>query len=343
MTFGEHLEELRGALIKALSALVFFVLIGLFFAGDVVDGIQAPLREGLLHFYQDQGKRELAQRLAAREGRTSPNDADLAEATRIVEEEGFLSEERYIDRKRLLEILDFKEHRPTAAKEATGTKESQASSRPWREKDLVKVLLYFPADKDPRIRVIGLSVHEAFTVWIKAAFLVGVLLASPLIFYFIWEFVAAGLYPHEKHYVHVFLPFSLALFIAGALLAFYAVMGFILDFLFPFYALLGIDPDPRIGEWLSFVLILPVGFGISFQLPLVMLFLERIGIFTIQSYLSKWRISILVIFTLSMLLTPADPWSMILMAIPLTALYFGGIALCHYLPKQKTPFGNTVE
>jgi sec-independent protein translocase protein TatC len=146
--------------------------------------------------------------------------------------------------------------------------------------------------------------------------------------------VAVGLYPHEKKYVHVFLPISLGLFLAGVFLAFFVVFRFVLAFLFTFYQWMGIDPDPRITDWLTFVLILPLGFGISFQLPLVMLFLERIGIFTVASYTSHWRISVLVIFVLAMILTPSDPYSMLLMAVPLTALYFGGIAMCQLMPRR---------
>ena len=67
-------------------------------------------------------------------------------------------------------------------------------------------------------------------------------------------------------------------------------------------------------------------------------FLERIGIFTVKSYLTKWRVAILVIFVLAMLLTPADPISMLMMAVPLTILYFGGVALCHWMPKSRSPF-----
>jgi len=81
---------------------------------------------------------------------------------------------------------------------------------------------------------------------------------------------------------------------------------------------------------MSFVLILPVGFGLGFQLPLVMLFLERIGIFDAAAYASQWRIAILVICVVSALLTPADPYSMLFLAAPLTLLYFGGVALCHW-------------
>ncbi len=69
----------------------------------------------------------------------------------------------------------------------------------------------------------------------------------------------------------------------------------VLRFFFSFNHAFNVDPDPRLSEWLGFVLMLPVAFGISFQLPLVMLFLERIGIFTAASYVSKWRIAVLSI------------------------------------------------
>ncbi|HQU47011.1 MAG TPA: twin-arginine translocase subunit TatC, partial [Pirellulales bacterium] len=88
-------------------------------------------------------------------------------------------------------------------------------------------------------------------------------------------------------------------------------------------------------EWMGFVIFLPLGFGISFQLPLVMLFLERIGVFNVQAYLQRWRIAILVIFVLSAILTPADPYTIFFMAIPLTILYFGGVLLCHWLPRGR--------
>ena len=98
---------------------------------------------------------------------------------------------------------------------------------------------------------------------------------------------------------------------------------------------MGIDPDPRISEWLSFAIFLPLGFGLSFQLPLVMLFLERIGIMSVAVYLAKWRMAVLVIFVIAMVLTPADPISMLAMAMPLSGLYFLGILLCHYFPRRK--------
>jgi len=211
-----------------------------------------------------------------------------------------------------------------------------------RRKDMVTVRMYHGVEDDPRVRVVGLDVSDPFVVWMKASFVLGAIVSSPLVFYFVWSFVAVGLYPHEQRYVRIFLPFSIILFLAGAALAFFVVFKYVLAFLFTFFEWMGIDPDPRINDWLTFVMVLPLGFGISFQLPLVMLFLERIGIFSIATYLTNWRISVLVICFIAMVLTPSDPYSMMLMAGPLIALYFFGIFLCRFMPRNKSPFEEAV-
>lgn len=193
------------------------------------------------------------------------------------------------------------------------------------------------------LRPQALGSTDAFMIWMKAGLFTGLLLSSPWVFYQIWQFVAAGLYPHEKQYVHWFLPISLGLFLSGMMLAFLFVFDPVLEFLFSFNSAMGIDIQPRINEWFSFVLFLPLGFGIAFQLPLVMLFLNRIGLISVQTYLEKWRIAIMVVFVISMILTPAEPVSMLLMAVPLTFLYFLGIGLCHWLPTPKNPFQDELE
>ena len=202
--------------------------------------------------------------------------------------------------------------------------------------DMVPMQVWRKIDAEPQ----SLAATESFMIWIKAGIFSGLLLASPWVLFQMWLFVASGLFPHEKSYVYVFLPISLALFFAGAGLAFFFVFEPVLKFLFSFNASMGISPQIRINEWLSFVMFLPIGFGIAFQLPLVMLFLFRINVFTIETYLSKWRMAVMIIFALSMLLTPADPVSMIMLAIPLTILYFLGIGLCRWLPGKRNPFGE---
>lgn len=319
MSFGDHLEELRAALFKSLAAIAIGFLIGLYFAGDFIQFISEPLKVAVdTHLLNDAQKDYIADMTARKEaGQPVPDDIEAAAKL-------------YFDKK-------LAPKKVLIAHDQIG-----GPARDANEDGLMAITIYEPVADDPR-RMIGTNVTQGFMVYIKAALVLGLIIASPWVFFFIWNFVAAGLYPHEKNYVFVFLPFSLGLFLAGASLAFFVAVGFVLNFLFKFYALLDIAPYPIINDWLSFILILPIGFGIGFQLPLVMLFLERIGVFTRQNYLKQWRIAVVVICILSTILTPADPGSMILMAVPLIILYFFGILLCRYMPKRKTPFGEMIE
>ena len=122
----------------------------------------------------------------------------------------------------------------------------------------------------------------------------GLVMTSPWVFYQVWAFIAAGLYRHERHYVKKFLPFSLGLFLSGVFLCFFGVLPVTLGFLLQFNVWLGIEPTMRITDWMSFATILPLVFGVCFQTPLIMLFLERIGIFTADDFRSKRKIAILI-------------------------------------------------
>ena len=201
-----------------------------------------------------------------------------------------------------------------------------------------EITLWTPLDFEPQ----ALAATDGFLIWLKAGLITGLLIALPAILWLLWTFVAAGLYPHEQKYVYIFLPISLGLFFAGVMLAFFFVFAPVLDFLFSFNKSMGIAPEMRINDWLSFVLFLPLGFGIAFQLPLLMLFANRIGLITVEAYIDKWRIAVMAISVLSMVLTPADPISMVLMAAPLTVLYFLGIGMCKWMPaaESRNPFGD---
>jgi len=339
MTFGEHLEELRTCLFKAIWGLAIGFAVGLYFGGQVVEYIQSPLEKALAAYYQNQSITWVKQELekANVSGEELPWTAE--QIVELVETEKLLPEGAYVDPAEVLRQL--KTIYPEQLQNVSVP--SRDPSETLQKRHLKRIFFWRPIEDDARIRAKSLNPHEAFIIYIKASLLVGVILASWWIFYQIWTFVAAGLYPHEKKYIHVFLPISVGLFLAGAAVAFFFVTGYVLDFLFRFNSALGIDPDPRISEWLSFVLVLPFGFGISFQLPLVMLFLERIGIFDVQAYLSKWRVAVLVIAVAAMMLTPADPYSMILMAAPLIVLYFGGILFCKYMPRNRSPFDSDLD
>ncbi|MCU0960997.1 MAG: twin-arginine translocase subunit TatC [Pirellulaceae bacterium] len=327
MTFGEHLDELRLALFRSVIGLVVGFLIGLLIAKFVVQWITVPLTRALAVHYEILSE----ERLVALYGANVSED--LKE---FMSRERLLFEDIYLEREVLQRLAaGATGEAPAAAAESAAA----TASLPPPSNDFVKARIWRKADTEVR----AMSSQEPFMIWLKAAFFSGLLIASPYIFWQLWSFVAAGLYPHEKRYVHLFLPISLALFWSGALLAFFFAFDYVLAFLFGFNRALNIQAELRISEWVGFVLFLPLGFGIAFQLPLVMFFLNRVGIFSIQAYIEKWRISILVIFVISMVLTPADPVSMLLMAFPLSLLYFLGIAMAKWMPRGRSPFVDAYD
>ena len=100
-------------------------------------------------------------------------------------------------------------------------------------------------------------------------------------------FVAAGLYPPEKRLVHVYLPVSLGLFLAGVLICEFFVIPKAIEALLWFNEWLGFKPDLRLNEWLSFAIFMPLIFGLSFQTPLVMVFLNKLGIVGVETFRGK--------------------------------------------------------
>lgn len=334
MTFGEHLEELRVCLFRALAGLAIGVVIGLAMGKWVVNFFEAPMRAALIRNIQQINFDKLAADRAAK-GLPPPAEDD-PELKRI--EHGWEYEDVQISGPALVHSLAAKfpqTIRPGPELQGPPTTgDKPADQVVPNEEDLIPVRIWTKIADNTQANMVTMTAPESFMIWMKASFVAGIVLSAPWVFYQIWVFVAAGLYPHEKHYVHVFLPFSVALFMLGASMAYFFVFQPVLDFLFAFNRWFGWSTTMRIGEWLSFVLLMPLGFGVSFQLPLVMLFIERIGIVSIDMYVSKWRIAVLAIAVLAMLLTPSgDPQSMLLMAAPLIVLYGCGILLCKYMPR----------
>jgi sec-independent protein translocase protein TatC len=339
MTFGQHLEELRVCLFRAIVGLALGCVVGLLVGGRVAEFIQTPVQNALVDYYKDL---------------TAKKSVDRAELAKLraagISPEGIQRFQeiiqKHINNKDPVSyevvLVDPKEPLGSLAAGPAETVRAEQSDAAAGEADLKPVIHYHRLADAPETHLKTFGTQEAFMIYLKASFLVGAILAGPWVFYQIWTFVAAGLYPHEKRYVHVFLPMSILLFLAGASTAFFLVFKPVLSFLLSFNTSLVTDLELRINEWVGFVLMMPLAFGVSFQLPLVMLFMERIGIFTVEAYLSSWRIAVLAIFVLALILTPSgDPYSMCLMALPLCVLYFGGVLLCRFLPRRASAFEET--
>ncbi len=192
------------------------------------------------------------------------------------------------------------------------------------------------------LRIVGdfdtmstLNVQEAFMVWFKVCLVCGVVIGSPWIFWQIWMFVAAGLYPHEKKLVHVYLPVSLGLFLTGVLVCEFLVIPRAIEALLWFNEWLGLKPDLRLNEWLSFAIFMPLIFGISFQTPLVMLFAAKLGIVNADSFRNKRRYAWMGMALFAAIITPStDAMSMLFLWVPMSLLFELGIWLIKMTPQE---------
>jgi sec-independent protein translocase protein TatC len=337
MTFGEHLEELRHSLVRAILWLAGGMIIGLYFADSVILFVQTPLEAAIQKFNADRDLHRL--------GYTDPNAPEIQSLHEFLATNSLVWEIVYeIPEEYQTLTMDSVVPKTSATATETvdaATGDSGVTIEPIEMAELLKSLPDPDALK-PKVQLrqnkTGLSslkMEEPFMIWVKAGLIVGAVFASPMIFYHLWAFVAAGLHTHERKYVYIYLPVSVVLFITGVALAFFLVLHYVLTFLLAFNGSMDVAVEPRLTYYINFVLLLPLGFGVAFQLPLVMLFLQRIGLFETQAYVESWKVAVLVIFVLSMLLTPADVTSMVALAIPLVLLYVIGILMCMFIPRGR--------
>jgi sec-independent protein translocase protein TatC len=309
MSFGEHIEELRTRLILALMGLMVGVIITFIPPLDlgrrVIKQMQEPATAALKSFYEERAR--LRSELAKKAGVLT----DTLEAV-IPAENLFAELRRFAPNLPLPKAEDLKD---------------QSVKFPIRY-DQAGAIRITATTIEPKEALISLAPLETMTIFFMVCVVTGLVIASPWVFYQVWAFIAAGLYRHERHYVKKFLPISLGLFLTGVFLCFFGVLPITLSFLLEFNVWLGIEPTLRLADWMSFATILPLVFGVCFQTPLVMLFLERIGVFTVEDFKAKRKVAILVIVVAGAVLTPGqDPFSQCLLAVPMILLYELGILL----------------
>lgn len=178
-------------------------------------------------------------------------------------------------------------------------------------------------------KLVFIAPQEAFIANIKIAFFGGLFLASPFVIYQIWKFVSAGLEKNEKKYALMFGPVSFIFFVLGAGFGYFVIIPIGINFLLGF-ATDFVTPMITISKYISFVGALTFAFGAIFQLPLVSLFLTKIGVVTPAFLSSKRRHAIVFIFIAAALITPPDVITQCLMAVPLIVLYEIGIILSKF-------------
>lgn len=307
MSFGDHVEELRMRLWRALAGFGVALVLGFFFSPTVLGFIAAPVDRALTKFHERRIDKLLE--------RLQEGDPELLDANQPRDVELLLPA------RRLAAMLGLPQEKARP----------EWMPLPVRLRPLDWAILTGEATRlvNHPPSLMSLTVTEPILVYFKVSAYCGVVLASPWIFYQLWLFVAAGLYLHEKSLVRVNLPLSIVLFLGGVALCEGIVLPVGLDYLLSFNDWLGYYPELRLSDWLNFALLMPLMFGLAFQTPMVMVFLERIGVFGVDDYRRNRRLAIFLLAVLAAVVTVTpDPFNMLALALPLWGLYEVGILLC---------------
>lgn len=192
----------------------------------------------------------------------------------------------------------------------------------------------------PNRHLIFTALYETFFTYVKVAMFGAICVAFPYIAAQLWLFIAPGLYKNERR---AFLPFlfaSPAMFLLGASFVYYLMLPYAIRFFLGFespggHGTLPIELQAKVGEYLSFVMTLIFGFGLCFQLPVLLTLLGRVGLVSSAQLAGARRYAIVGVFAVAAILTPPDAFSMLSLALPLVALYEISILCVRLIEKKR--------
>lgn len=188
-------------------------------------------------------------------------------------------------------------------------------------------------------KMVAIGVITPFMVPIKVTMLIAFVVALPVVLYQVWAFVAPGLYAHEKRLALPLVVASTFLFMLGMAFCYFFVFGQVFTFIGSF-APKSITPAPDIEAYLSFVMTMFLAFGVSFEVPVVLVVLVKMGLVTVEK-LKEWRSYFIVIaFIIAAIVTPPDVVSQLALAIPMCLLYELGIIFARFVsapPSKPAP------
>ena len=175
-------------------------------------------------------------------------------------------------------------------------------------------------------RLIFTALQETFLTYLKVSFFAAFFITSPFVLVQIWKFIAPGLYKHEKSSLIPYLVITPILFLLGGMLVYYLIMPLAIKFFLSFESSgaitnLPIQLEAKVNEYLSLIMKLIFAFGLSFQLPVVLSLLARIGIIDSKFLKERRKYVVVIIFAAAAILTPPDPVTQIGLALPLLILY----------------------
>lgn len=189
--------------------------------------------------------------------------------------------------------------------------------------------------QNPDLNLVFLAPAEALWMHLKIALISACIISSPVLFYEIWKFIAPGLLPKEKRYAVPFVVTTTSLFVIGALFCFIIVLPFAINFLMS-YKTENIKPMISAEKYIDFCLKFILAFGAVFELPVLVVFLTRMGVVTTDFLAKNRKYAIIIAFIVAALITPTpDAFNQSLMAVPILILYEAGIWASRILNRKK--------
>jgi sec-independent protein translocase protein TatC len=192
-----------------------------------------------------------------------------------------------------------------------------------------------PYERATGLKLKATDMMSPFMVYMQISLYMGLLIASPWIFYQIWMFIAAGLYKHERKYVVYAVPFSATLFIVGALFFLLYISPMLLAAFNAFNTWLNVEMIVTLDNNVDFMTNMMVVFGFCFQMPIAVLLLGKMGLVTVKTLSRARRYVIVAILILAALVTSPSPLDQIALAIPMWLLYELGVLLVYLLVEKK--------
>lgn len=195
---------------------------------------------------------------------------------------------------------------------------------------------FIPQDRLQNIKLVFLAPAEAFWMHIKIAFVAGLIMSLPVIFYQLWKFVSPGLLQKERKYAVPFIFITTSLFLIGSAFCFLVVLPFAMRFLLTYKVGDFLSPMLSIGRYVDFCLKFILAFGAVFELPIVIIFFTRIGLVTPKTLAKNRKYAVLIAFVIAAILTPTpDFFNQTLMAVPMMVLYEVGIIVSRIFVRRK--------
>jgi sec-independent protein translocase protein TatC len=189
-------------------------------------------------------------------------------------------------------------------------------------------------------KMIATGVITPFMVPVKVTALMGFMIALPYVLYQAWAFVAPGLYEHEKKLAAPLIVASSVLFFIGVAFCYFFVFGKVFAFIHDF-APKSITPAPDIEAYFSFVITMFLAFGITFEIPIVVIVLVRMGLVTVEKLREARPYVVVGAFVVAAVVTPPDVLSQFMLAVPMCLLYEAGVFLSRFItvrPKEESEF-----